>query len=553
MRIRPSEFVLNLECVLRTDDPHVCKFILKYKAKGKIRRMMRNLDLLGSQSKLLNVLVGANADLPNKIQDRKKLVTDLIEQGTGNVPEWRITKRSGLSNDGQFVLPDVTIADGKPDIFNESYFEKVDLDEHLNGSLDEWKELLKPVCEHSNLMNFAILAGLTGPLLPCFKPDIGIAFNFAGPTGTGKKTLMRIGQSVLRRARLRDIPTLNETFTRLEGLAYDNNDTVFCLHDIGTALKSDKMAKEMSALISYLLCGGVGRGRAKNAAANMGYPKLLWRSAFFTSSEAPISEIIGARFPNEEVGLVEISMPSESEGGIFDLVDPARLSKLGTIELENMAENAISQNYGHAFREFVRYLLEDGGDYAARARKIQRNFVRGMIKRGEAAEADTGLLDVFGKVAAAAMLAEKAGVLPFTREQARSAIVYAYSRTVKAKEHANALRRDAMQALFSLAADDAHCFQLRKGQKIPEHLKGKLKAITKHEKGRKLLCVLPDCFKALVGPMNAPSILAKLETAGVLIKTGQNKARQIKVEGLTQDSRPRLYCLDLANLQAMSG
>ncbi|CAN0595175.1 unnamed protein product, partial [Laminaria digitata] len=162
----------------------------------------------------------------------------------------------------------------------------------------------------------------------------------------------------------------------LEDLAYDNNVSVFCLDDIGTALKSDKMAKEMSELISYVLCGGVGRRRPKNAAANMGYPNLVWRSAFFTSSEAPISETIGARFPNEEAQLVEISMPSESEGGIFDLVDPARLSKLGTIELDNMAENAISQNYGHAFREFVRYLLEDGGEYAARARRIQRNFVK---------------------------------------------------------------------------------------------------------------------------------------------------------------------------------
>lgn len=552
MKICPNS-IPKIKCVLRTDDPNVCKFILNYKTKGKRREMTLDLSVLASQTKLLAHLVRANAVLPNEISDRKKLVTDLIEQGTGNVPEWRFTKRSGLSKDGQFVLPDVTIADGKPDIFNESYFGQVDLDEHLNGSLDEWKELLKPVCENSNLVNFAILAGLTGPILHCFDPDIGIAFNFAGPRGTGKRTLMRIGQSVLRRARLRDLPTLNETFNELEELAYDNNDTVFCLDDIGAALKADKLAKEMSAFISYVLCGGVGRRRPKNAAANMGYPNLVWRSAFFTSSEAPISEIIGARFPNEEVQLVEISMPSESEGGIFDLVDRAKLSRQGTEELANKAENAISQNYGQAFREFVRFLLEDGGDYAARARRIQRNFVQGMIKRGQAAEADRGLLDVFGKLAATTMLAGKAGVLPFTREQARSAIVYAYSRTVTAKEHAYALRRDAMQALFSLAADDVHCFQLRKGQKIPEHMNGKLKAITKHEKGRKLLCVLPDCFKALVGPMNAPSILAKLETAGVLIKIGQNKTRQVKVEGLTQDSRPRLYCLDLANLQALLG
>ena len=552
MKLRPKSNP-KIKCVLRTDDPNVCKFILNYKTKRKSREMTLDLSVLASQTKLLADLMRANADLPKKVVDRKKLVLELIERGTSNVPELRVTKRSGFSRDGQFVLPDMTISNTKPDIFHEAFFGEPDPYQNLKGSVDEWKELLGPACERSNLLVFGILVALTGPLLHCFDPDIGIAFNLAGPSGTGKSTLMRVAQSVLRRADSTDIPTLNGTLTGVEELAYDSNDTFFCLDEFGTSLRSDKKAKEILPFVSYVLCGGVGRRRAKSAAANMGYSHRKWRATLFTASEMPLHEMIGSRFPGEEVRLVEISVPPPSHGGIFDMMGDAPVSQLATKKLAHEAENAIAQNYGHAFRAFVRYLLEGGRDYGARARRIQGQFVQGMIDRGYAAETDTRLLDVFGKVAATAALADKAGVLPVSKKQAIAATMYAFSRTTKAKEHANELRRDALQALFGLAADDMHCFRLRKGQKIPEHLRGKLKAITKDEKGRKLLCVLPDCFKALVGPMNAPSILADLETAGVVIKTGQNKTRQVKVEGLTEDSRPRLFCLDLANLRALLG
>lgn len=259
--------------------------------------------------------------------------------------------------------------------------------------------------------------------------------------------------------------------------------------------------------------------------------------------------MIGARFPGEEVRLVEIDVPPPAEGGIFDKLDGETSSRLDSKELANAAEAAIARNYGHAFREFVRFLLEDGGDYAARARRIQARFVQEMVKRGEAAEADTRLLDVFGRVAATAVLADKAGVLPFSKRQARSAIVYAYSRTVKAKEHAQTMRRDAIQSLCDLATDHARCFPLQKGQEVPSRLTGDLHAITKSEKGRDLLCVLPDSFKAIVGPMNVISILAELEENGVLIKAGDSKTRQVKVRGLTNDNRPRLYCFYILKLE----
>jgi energy-coupling factor transporter ATP-binding protein EcfA2 len=349
MKIRPKS-IPKIKCVLRTDDPNVCKFILNYTTKGKSREMTLDLSVLASQSKLLADLVRANADLPKKVVDRKKLVLELIERGTSNVPELRITKRSGFSSDGQFVLPDMTVANTKPDIFHETYFGEPGFDENLNGSLDEWKGLLGPVCERSNLLIFGILVALTGPLLHCFDPDIGIAFNLAGPSGTGKSTLMRVAQSVLRRADSTDIPTLNGTLTGAEELAYDSNDTFFCLDEFGTSLRSDKKAKEILPFVSYVLCGGVGRRRAKSAAANMGYSHRKWRATLFTASEMPLHEMIGSRFPGEEVRLVEISVPPPPRGGIFDIMGDEAVSQLATKKLAHEAENAISQLLSEPFR-----------------------------------------------------------------------------------------------------------------------------------------------------------------------------------------------------------
>jgi energy-coupling factor transporter ATP-binding protein EcfA2 len=552
MKNKPDSYYVKIISILRTDNPQVCSMRLRYRLQKTTKEIILPLELITSPSKLLNSLVGANAALPSTLKERKDLVSRIVDQDICKIPEQRITTKSGFSEDGQFVLPYETIAKNKPDIFHEDYFSDLDQNTYMGGSLKEWKKLLSPVCEQSSLITFSIAVALTGPILHCFDPDIGISFNFAGPSGTGKTTAMRVAQSVLQRAKSGDIPTLNGTLVGAEELAFSHNDTFFCLDEFGTALNQGKNRKEISEFVSYVLCGGVGRRRAKSAAATLGYQNLRWRAALITSSEEPLNDLLGKRYPGEEVRLVEISIPTPDEHGIFDKLNSEDISQFATRDLAQAAEFAIVKNYGHAFRHFVRYLLQDAGDFADVAVKVQSKFVRDMINRGDASKSDTRLLGVFGKVAAAAVLASRAKVLPIKRKQALLAIRYAFLRTQSAMTHAQQNRLGAIRALADLSKDCERCIRLSKGLCIPPDKTGKIQAIIKTEKGREMLCIVPAHFKVLVGGPIMASVVAELKKGGVLIPSRTSNTRQVKIGGLTKKCRPRLYCFDLDKLYKFS-
>jgi hypothetical protein len=134
----------------------------------------------------------------------------------------RVTAYTGWHG-SSFVLPDVTIG---PDAETLEYRQReaAEQQQHVGGSLEDWRSELKLPCRASSYIMFGTALGYAGPLLRLIGQDEGAIFYQCGESSTGKSLSELGGESVIKRAVRDELLTHDITERALEEAAVARND-----------------------------------------------------------------------------------------------------------------------------------------------------------------------------------------------------------------------------------------------------------------------------------------------------------------------------------------
>ncbi len=274
----------------------------------------------------------------------------------------RCVSRTGWHKQG-FVLPDLNIGDlGQEKIVIQGktcHFVAY----ATSGTLLDWQEHVADFCVGNSRLIFSVSASFAGPLLHLMEMEGG-GFHFYSHSSSGKTTALRVSSSVYGSKDF--MRKWKSTTNGLEGIAFQHNDTILCLDEIG----------EMSPFdvgdAAYMLANGSGKNRAK-ADGGLRDP-LTWRVLFLSSGEIGLSthmEQAGKKSKaGQEIRLAEIPADTGKHG----LFEELHGLPNGSVFADTLAKNA-QKYYGAAGREFLKILTQNIHDAKAFVKKAMEGFL----------------------------------------------------------------------------------------------------------------------------------------------------------------------------------
>ena len=284
------------------------------------------------------------------------------------------------------------------------------------GKFKKWlKEVAKPFSGQP-LPTFVLMAAFTGPLLELVGRDGNFGFELVGAKGKGKSTLQMVMASALGRghqsAKGQYWLTCRATVNGLEAAMRTHSDAALILDD-ASLFASGKSGKARSAEFNDFVFS-LYSGHSK---VRFGTPRQeSFRFNYMLSSNERLADNLdGSRATVSEAAcdrLITIPIDADRPYGVFDLV-PAEFK--GSAEFARSLVNAIEKHHGHAFRRFVKRLVQARHDDETGLRDKLKGFVRafqdrvGVDPNDGSSQRVTG---AFGLVYAAGMLAKDYGALP---------------------------------------------------------------------------------------------------------------------------------------------
>ncbi len=189
----------------------------------------------------------------------------------------RCVSRTGWHKQG-FVLPDLNIGDlGQEKIVIQGKTCNF-VAYGTSGTLFDWQKHVADFCVGNSRLIFSVSASFAGPASAPHGMEGG-GFHFYSHSSSGKTTALRVSSSVYGSKDF--MRKWKSTTNGLEGIAFQHNDTILCLDEIG----------EMSPFdvgdAAYMLANGSGKNRAK-ADGGLRDP-LTWRVLFLSSGEIGLS------------------------------------------------------------------------------------------------------------------------------------------------------------------------------------------------------------------------------------------------------------------------
>ena len=205
------------------------------------------------------------------------------------------------------------------------------------GDYQKWLQGITLVKDCPQIM-LAMYASLAAPLLAIFETP-NFLVSLAGPTSCGKTTAVRIAASVWgnpnEQAATSVVKTWSSTATWRERVPAVLNNLPFFLDDSKHVTHREDVAKTIYGVVQGL---GKGRGTIKGLARQMS-----WKTVAIATGEQCLSSF-------------------SSDGGTRPRVLSLWGSPFGGIETENgklarKVDLIVRQNYGHAGRQFIEYLM----------------------------------------------------------------------------------------------------------------------------------------------------------------------------------------------------
>ncbi len=207
-----------------------------------------------------------------------------------------------------------------------------------SGDYDAWAEGLKPAMVYPHA-RCALYASFAAILVELLNTD-NVVIDFSHDSSTGKTTLLEVGASVWgnpRKESLNPVPqTWDSTRIALEG-------TCATLRNLPAIFDDTKNLARNADLgnMVYGLASGQGRGRGSKQGQRA---SLHWRTVILSSGEAPLTSF--AQHAGTRARVLSITGPPFGEGNTKE-----------TGQLVGDIKIGIYENYGHAGRRFVKWLI----------------------------------------------------------------------------------------------------------------------------------------------------------------------------------------------------
>lgn len=349
------------------------------------------------------------------------MVTELLCYIQACHPDQRVivTSQAGWldSEHKVFVTPHEVIGDtGSENVVlrqeaNSPTMESV----HGAGTLEQWQDIPRLITDYP-LAIFALLVAFVGPLLKLLRLDGG-GFHFFGASSRGKTTLLQIVASVWGKGSdpTRDSKSFVQrwllTANALEAMASCHSDMAICLDEIGSFTAGDL------GLVVYMLAGGSGKA-AMNSHRQLVQTRA-WSSNIVSSGEKTIADAIQEGGKTAKAGhllrIIDILAGDTFAGG------DDRDSGAVVNRLKELCASA----YGTAGTAFIGRLITEisaNPDYLDEVRAAFDLIVRELTP-AQATPEQGRAIRKFAAAELAGSLAARFGILPFTQEQIRSAVL----------------------------------------------------------------------------------------------------------------------------------
>lgn len=337
----------------------------------------------------------------------------------------RAAGRIGWIDSGQqsvFVLPQQVLGrTEQPIVYQpESISNLVDT-LHMKGDLIDWRREVAGRCRGNPMLMFALMVGLSGPLLkPCQEQSGG--WHIYGVTTGGKTTMAQVCASVWgcgadpqEGPEITSVRKWHATANALESLAEAHNDCVLCLDEI-----SEVDPYELGRVI-YQLAGGLSKSRS-NVSGGLRAIKT-WRLMFLSTGEKSVRQMLAtagqAQKGGQRVRMPDI--PADDEQGQRSIVRESHGQEPKYFVRELKA--ACTQSYGLAGPTLVAALIGEAEQigWAELSEKLgeELKVVERSLNDINAALPPEGgrVLRRFALVALAGLRARQAGILDWSIEE----------------------------------------------------------------------------------------------------------------------------------------
>lgn len=309
-------------------DSGVEKLVIAYRKGKQWRRVIAEKGALASANKILEL---ANVGVAVTSESAKYLVRylyDLEALNYDRIPEKNSVSRLGwIEGAGFSPYVEELVFDGDANF--KTFFESV----QSKGSYGKWKALAREI-RASGVFARVILAASFASVL--VKPLGGLPFfvHLWGGTESGKTVGLMLAASVWANPEIgRFIHTFNSTAVGREKSAAFVNSLPLVLDELQIVKDKREFDKDI-----YLLSEGAGRTRGNKAGGVDRTP--TWANCILTSGEMPITNT------GSGGGAVNRIIEIECKERLF--ADPRGVA------------DTVRHNYGHAGREFIGRLQEDG-------------------------------------------------------------------------------------------------------------------------------------------------------------------------------------------------
>lgn len=263
------------------------------------------------------------------------------------LPTERLSTRNGwhtLDGERVFVLGDDSLAREDVHVLARLHADGNEAGKVVSalttaGTLDDWRDLARPVRSASNEARFVLAAAFAAPLLDVCGTRSFLTHIYGG-TGVGKTAMLKLAASVFG-----DPDELVTTlWTTLVGI--ERKAAHFCdLPTVFDELQASTLTDEQRKTLAYLLAQGVGKVRGRRDGGLQ--ETARWRTVALTSGEQPLTtaDDLGGQGSRA----IEVYI-TDREG--------ARLPD----DLAREVHQAVGTLHGHAGRVFLSRLLAEDAD-----------------------------------------------------------------------------------------------------------------------------------------------------------------------------------------------
>jgi uncharacterized protein (DUF927 family) len=386
------------------------------------------------------------------------------------------------------------------------------------GTLESWKLNVASAAIGNPLVMFALGIGFAAPLMHLLEVDGG-GFNYTGPSGTGKSTLLQVSASIYGNAvdpatasGRSFIQQWNTTDNALEATAQAYNDLLLPIDEIGMKRGGSNFAATL-----YMLASGAAK-QAMNSNREV-MPTSRWRVMVLSSGEHSVAaeiERVSQRTP--PAGPLVRFIDIQVDEGIF----PAWSSGDVGSQVTQLKE-ACSRHYGVAAKPYLELLVDYANDHQRLEALRQRyeSLHGNLVGRFKGAKQEqVRAMKRFALVASALTLAIEAGCLDCSNEDAMTAVQHAATLWIKHNPSISNAERGLEQFKHFLASKPNRIGNVhelvQRGGNLVGYRDDKLGRYLILTKSMREVCDLDD----------AKGVIKLLDTLGVLVRNNTKNNQQ---------------------------